>query len=343
MQPVIALRSVSTDQIDDAQLAAVYRLAATGGGIASRDDAAAELSYPVDEIEEAIERLLTDRLLRWSSDPAGERLVAVDPEVAAAALVSPMERDIARRREQIAHIQQRTERYRCDYAAIPPDAAGAQIEQVVGGTEVGGYLDVVGATCRDEILVLKSGKQDDDELLELVALCGRLLKRGVTVRIVCQHRSRAELTIRTRLKRLTDAGAQIRTLGHIPRSAVVFDRSAAVLIGATEPGDGARSASGIRANPEVVGFLLDVFTHLWDAAAPLDTLETGYADVADDLQRNILELMAQGLTDEVVARKLGMSVRSCRRHIATLLQELGAISRFQAGVQAGRSTLRGAC
>ena len=58
------------------------------------------------------------------------------------------------------------------------------------------------------------------------------------------------------------------------------------------------------------------------------------AGVGQDLQQAIARLMAQGLTDEVVARRLGMSVRTCRRHIAAMLQNLDAVSRFQAGVQA---------
>jgi DNA-binding NarL/FixJ family response regulator len=49
--------------------------------------------------------------------------------------------------------------------------------------------------------------------------------------------------------------------------------------------------------------------------------------------------MAKGYTDEVLARKLGMSVRTCRRHIASLMRRLDAVSRFQAGVRAGRRQL----
>jgi hypothetical protein len=38
-----------------------------------------------------------------------------------------------------------------------------------------------------------------------------------------------------------------------------------------------------------------------------------------------------------------MSVRTCRRHIAALLRNLGSVSRFQAGVQAAqRLTFRDA-
>lgn len=337
MQPAIALHAVDTEQTDENLVATVYRFAATAGGITTFDDAASALSLTHDEVADAIGQLLSDRLLRRSG-PVGDAgdglLVAVDPEVAAAALVSPMERDIARRREQIDRVKQRTERYRTDYACAPDrQHLRTGVAHVIGDAEVRGQLDLAVARCRTEILILKSGKQDDDGLTGLIELCGPLLERGVAVRIICLHRSRAELTIRTRLKRLSDAGGQIRTLSHIPRSAVVIDGAEAVLLGDSEGGS---TACCLRGDPELLQFLLDLFAHLWDGGAPYDASESGYGVVADDLQRTIVELMAQGLTDEVVARKLGMSVRSCRRHIATLLQELGAVSRFQAGLNAGR-------
>jgi DNA-binding CsgD family transcriptional regulator len=54
-------------------------------------------------------------------------------------------------------------------------------------------------------------------------------------------------------------------------------------------------------------------------------------------EQAIIELMAAGLKDEVIARKLGISVRTCRSHIARLISHLGAQSRFQAGVYAASS------
>lgn len=350
MQPAIALHSVATDPVDELHLANVYSYAAGHGGIELCDGAAAALGLDPHEVADAVEQLVENRLLREAGATSGGNpcFQAVDPQVAAAMLVSPMEREIYRRRELIAQVNERTERYRAAFAATTGALGGpGPVERVSGALEVRGYLKVLSASCHDEILVLQSGKQDADTFNDLLGVCTQLLEQGVTVRIVCQHRSRADLTTRTRLKHVADAGAEIRTLSHIPRSAVVFDRASAVLLG---DAGGEPTASCVRSGRDgvdasddaVLGFLLDLFDHLWEAGAALDTGETGYAEVADDLQRSIVALMAQGFTDEVVARKLGMSVRSCRRHIASLLHDLGAVSRFQAGVQAGRASLVGA-
>jgi len=316
------------------QVAAVYRYAAQYG-IEEPVQLADALDMSADEVRYCIEELLRHRLLRRDRSDAG-RLLAVDPEVAAMALVSPMEREIYQRRELIAQVHQRTELFRTDFLGARPVVGPAPTPRVTGALEVRGYVKLASDSCQREVVMMQAGKQDTEEFDDFLQLCQQLLERGVAVRIVCQHRSRADLTTRMKIKRVCDAGAQVRTASHIPRTAMVFDASLAVLLGTDEAGE---LAADRVTGDGMIDFLLDVFAHLWDNATAVDTRETGYAEVADDLQHTIVALMAKGYTDEVLARKLGMSVRTCRRHIAALMRELDAVSRFQAGVQAGRRQL----
>jgi DNA-binding CsgD family transcriptional regulator len=333
MQSGVLLRAVVAP-VSEEHINSVYRYAARTGGIDSLDTVALDLGLDAGTVNEAVRHLVESHLLR--EEDGGRLLVPVDPEVAAALLVSPMEREIYQRRELIAQIQKRIEVFRQDYASTGrPTSELSSVEHVAGSMEVRGYLKIASDACRDEMMVLRSGRPDDDEFDDFLRMCAHLLDRGVTVRIICQHRSRADLTTRMKIKSLADAGALVRTVSHIPRAAVVFDRSVAVLLGSA---GGEATASRVR-NDDVVQFLLDVFNHLWDAATPLASFESGYAEVADDLQQTIAGLMAKGFTDEVLARKLGMSVRTCRRHIAALMRDLDAVSRFQAGVQAARRSL----
>ncbi|WP_084724905.1 LuxR C-terminal-related transcriptional regulator [Streptacidiphilus melanogenes] len=55
-----------------------------------------------------------------------------------------------------------------------------------------------------------------------------------------------------------------------------------------------------------------------------------------DLERELLALLAQGLTDATVAKRLNMSLRTERRMVAELMRRLGASGRFEAGVKAAR-------
>ncbi|WP_157251737.1 hypothetical protein [Nonomuraea typhae] len=318
--------------VDGEHVAAVYRYAARKGAIEAVDVAAADLGIGMREMREAVDQLVDSRLLR-PGDGRGRRFLPVDPEVAAATLVSFVEREIYQRRELIDQIKERIDVFRQDYAGHGDGPApGGSIDYLVGGMEVRGFLKMAGDACRDEVLVLQSSGIDGDELAEVYLA---LLGRGISVRIICQHRNRADLATRMKMKRLTEAGATVYTVSHIPRSAIVFDRTLVVLFGVS---DGETNVARVQ-NQGVAQFFLDLFNHLWESATPLEGIEAGYADVADDLQQSIAALMAKGYTDEVVARKLGMSVRSCRRHIATLMRDLDATSRFQAGVQAAKKFL----
>ena len=53
-------------------------------------------------------------------------------------------------------------------------------------------------------------------------------------------------------------------------------------------------------------------------------------------RRLLLDQLARGAKDEQIARTLGLSLRTVRRRVAELLDDLEASSRFQAGVEAVR-------
>jgi len=309
----------------------VYRYAARRGEISSVLTIAPELGLSVPDMVSAVTRLVELRLLRTD----GERLVPVEPAAAVTSLVSPIERAIYQRRDAADRLREQIEAIAAGAAACAPpgamEAIGA-IDGIDGIAEIRGLFKVTAETCRDELVVLRPSAEDEELLDELLEPCYSVLDREVAVRIICPHRSRAGFASRAIARRLTDRGAQIRTLSQVPQAAVVFDRTLAVLVSMPEPG-GQPTARRVR-DQNVIRFLVDLFGHMWETATPFLADEPGYADAGDDLQRSIVRLMAQGFTDEVVARRLGMSVRTCRRHIAALLQNLDSASRFQAGFQA---------
>ncbi|MDF5751456.1 LuxR family transcriptional regulator [Spongiactinospora sp. TRM90649] len=83
--------------------------------------------------------------------------------------------------------------------------------------------------------------------------------------------------------------------------------------------------------PIVVGVMRELFDELWARAEPMPWA----ARPADGVVR-VLRLAAQGLCDESIARHLGVSVRTVRARFADAMAELGARSRFHAGVRAAR-------
>jgi AraC-like DNA-binding protein len=77
--------------------------------------------------------------------------------------------------------------------------------------------------------------------------------------------------------------------------------------------------------PAVVQPIARLFDLLWQAAVPWQSL-------GDDT-RTILSLLATGLTDEQIARELGLSARTVSRRVAEAMTAHGARSRFQLGVR----------
>ncbi|MFF4544048.1 hypothetical protein [Streptomyces sp. NPDC001435] len=86
--------------------------------------------------------------------------------------------------------------------------------------------------------------------------------------------------------------------------------------------------------PMVLRALDTLFTGAWSSATPARSYRRVSARGRTEIARRVLTCLTSGHTDEAAAQSLGLSVRTYRRHVAELMQELGAVSRFQAGVQA---------
>jgi DNA-binding NarL/FixJ family response regulator len=73
---------------------------------------------------------------------------------------------------------------------------------------------------------------------------------------------------------------------------------------------------------------------MWERASSVADLDLG--EPRRDLRRFLLQQLAAGAKDEQIARSLDLSLRTVRRRIADVMSDLGADSRFQAGVEAAR-------
>lgn len=141
------------------------------------------------------------------------------------------------------------------------------------------------------------------------------LPRGVRYRILVPEAVRLAGPVTARLTDLADAGAQVRTVPDVPVDALVVDGSLAVL-----PGQARSTPAGT--------VMIRVFDSLWSAGTPFGM------GVLNTREHQVLTMLSAGRTDESMAAQLGVSVRTVRRMISTLMGRLDARSRFQAGVRA---------
>ena len=131
-----------------------------------------------------------------------------------------------------------------------------------------------------------------------------------------------------------EGGEKYRFTYDLPFSAVVVDETAAVLDLSSYDVTGNGSLL-IRSRPLVLalGATLDA---IWRLAIPASRMS---AEGLDRRDRNILSLLAGGASDATIARQTGVSQRTVERRVRALMDQLGAGTRFQAGVQAARRGL----
>ncbi|MGO4754113.1 hypothetical protein AB4212_36860, partial [Streptomyces sp. 2MCAF27] len=113
-------------------------------------------------------------------------------------------------------------------------------------------------------------------------------------------------------------------------AALIVDGRAALVCADSAVG---RRASAIR-DPGVIETLQTLFDGIWRNAVVVNERVDFGDHPRMEMVRPILEWLRLGVTDEVAARELSVSVRTYRRYVAEIMALLGASSRFQAGVRA---------
>lgn len=196
---------------------------------------------------------------------------------------------------------------------------------------------------RTVAVVLSGDPEQEDAVCAALARPPRPGREGVAVRLLCLPDALAGPRIPALAR--TDPRCEARTAdGALPETLLVDGR-----IGYVRPETGPDTGPGLdpepgpeRAVPPVslvedaatVQALDLMFAGAWGNAAALAEPSRPPGRLCTDTALRILECLRAGVTDEVAARDLKVSLRTYRRYVAEIMRELGAHSRFQAGVRA---------
>ncbi|MEV7398899.1 LuxR C-terminal-related transcriptional regulator [Streptomyces sp. NPDC091267] len=308
-------------------------------GVFDDEEIAAGLGVDVELIVQARETLHELRLL--GPVGSGPTMVPLNPDVAEAELVTPLEVSIAQRRQQIAGIHRQlrvlAEVYRSHERSATDDLPPIRV--LDDFEEVRREIDLARRRCTEERISLQPGGGRSAEMLEQDLMQTlEMRRRGIRIRTLYQHTARSSLATRTYVRQICEEGAEVRTAEELAERLIIYDRKLAFIpkerTGKEPPG------AAIVSDPTLVAYLCRSFESVWQGSQPFDVGRTiEYQQVAEDLRMSILRLMAMGVKDEVIARRLGMATRTCRRHISAIMEEIGATSRFQAGLLIGRQGL----
>lgn len=124
--------------------------------------------------------------------------------------------------------------------------------------------------------------------------------------------------------------AGCRILRDVPLKLVVVDRRTGLL--PTSPDVVVELGAS-----SLLDALLRLFELLWQQASPLSPSASEGPLSGEDQQ--LLALAAAGLTDQAIARRLGVAQRTVERRMQRILKALDATTRFQAGLRAGQRGL----
>ncbi|MGW0536605.1 helix-turn-helix transcriptional regulator [Streptomyces sp. NPDC003032] len=327
------------DRLDDTS-AEAYRLAVLEGQFRA-EAIAAELNLSPEDVQRT-ERVL--RVLRLLHPTPGDprRLAPVSPDAASSELLGPME-------QHMGQLEQHVSRLRSQLSALQPIYfEGRRLRNHLEAFDtisdpdiVQSMIDSLIKRSKYEVLTVQPGGARPPHLLESAKQsCLAIVERGVRLRSIYQHTARTDPGTQALVREVSAEGGEFRTSEEVIDRLIVIDREVAFLP-QRKAANGVSGGAVVAREPTLVNYLCSVHDLLWRSAVSFLPDDPSSKPVMDDVKRAIIRLLAEGYKDELVARRLGMSVRTCRRHISEITAELKAASRFQAGVKAATYGLFG--
>jgi DNA-binding CsgD family transcriptional regulator len=290
---------------------------------------AARLVWPDHRVAAAIDRLTGLALVQPDADAPG-RIRPINPETSLTKLLL-QEKELIDRQQEIAAGKAALARVIAD-CNMDRFELGGEVRELDGLDEIRAEIARQANACVSDMAVFApDGGQRSDTLDAARPLDESLLSRGVRVRYVWLDSARNHQTTVAYGRWICELGGAVRTTPQLPPRMIIYDRRVAIV--PIDPEVTGGGALVIRV-PGAVLSLYNLFKREWREAVPLSVNGRRDHNGLKPQERAVLELLLAGLTDDAMARKLAVSVRSVRRVTAGLMQRLGASSRFQAGALA---------
>ncbi|MCX4510420.1 winged helix-turn-helix transcriptional regulator [Streptomyces sp. NBC_01619] len=192
---------------------------------------------------------------------------------------------------------------------------------------------------KDEVLILDRPPYVAQPAEQQISVQGELMRRGVRYRTIYDHSSLDSPGQLGLCRELALLGEDSRVVDEVPLKLVIADRRTA-LVPFVLPTE--REVMVLQRSA-LLDALVVLFEMLWQRAVPLwpaDRRTPPEHPLSAEDER-LLALSASGLTDQAIARRLGVAQRTVERRMRRIMDLLGARTRFQAGLQAAHQGLVG--
>lgn len=294
-------------------------------------DLAAALGVDERTVRAALDRLAELSLLRSSDAESG--IFPVSPQIGLEMLIASQQAELSRMQQVVEESRAAVARFIAEHNSVDRAREAAGVERLTGVDAVRLRLEELSAETRSETSSLAPGGPQSTSNREASRLItATLLARGVVVRTVYLDSVRNDPASLQHVTWLHHSGGEVRTVPTLPLRVQLIDRRIALL--PLDPADSSRGAILV-AEPGIVSVVQTLFDAVWEKAHPLDS-EPEPLQKLSARELVVLKMLSQGMTDEAIARKLAVSLRTERRIISDLMAVLDAQTRFQLGQQAVR-------
>jgi DNA-binding CsgD family transcriptional regulator len=305
----------------------VYQRALTQSGRELLSVAEALLRSP-EELLADLEPLTREGIV-WLE---GSRLFVAPPVDAVAMLLEAQATQAANAQDRLTKLSRAIAFLDAD-SGMPASGEVRDVRPVDGETSAGGHvvglLNALISQSKGDLMWLRPDQWRHPREAAMTRVVEEAVASGRRSRAIYPVSALREAPETLRMR--AEAGEQVRLLPELPTRLLVIGTSHAVVPEPLGFADEPRSLVRQRGLVEALALWFEL---LWERAAPVPSLDRG--EPRPDLRRFLLQQLASGAQDEQIARRLGVSLRTVRRRVADTLSELGADTRFQAGVEAAR-------
>lgn len=251
--------------------------------------------------------------------------MGADPADHAGAALLVLEEQLRREQQRIEDRRAELEASRELLARLTSRTLGAHepliepVSPALAPSVVGRLLAETTGVIRNLVLTVEEGPAFDDATMRAVE---ERLRRGEQQRSIYPASALGTPAGQRWLTSWGEAGEDQRVLPTTETEFAVFGRSAVVALARWDDLD---SGYVVVRDPLVVRLFCAYFDVGWRHAAPVPTGRDRTADT------RLVELLELGMKDEAIARYLGVSLRTVRRRVASLMSVNGVDTRFQLG------------
>lgn len=303
----------------------LYRLVLRHPG-SSLDSLCDRLGRSMDRLQQDLAQLVDNRLV----SVADQRVTPEPPEFALGRLLNQEAHRLAEAERTLSLAQSEIRTYVGEYLTghQRSDWRPITIDVIPDGELIDVMLTLVNNTTGELLFLrpdqwfLPAGQRMDIAVTSAIAE-GRSSRAIYPDQIIETHPESVAARVR--------AGERIRVLPTVPSRLAVFGSEAVIIPDVWGSTVGARL---LVRQPGIVAACVALFNQLWSHAVTVPGFDD--ATGSGSARHQLLQMLARGAKDEQIARSLGVSLRTVRRRIATLMAELGVDSRFQAGAEAVR-------